>query len=94
MGAGISLGGGRNAAVVPTKAVMPTTYFIEKFGTGPMQEIMVDNATAAARTPVIKSILLQKLANDEDIAGKIKAVETMDAKLLVEIVSSYNAAKK
>jgi hypothetical protein len=94
MGAGISLGGGRNAAVVPTKAVMPTTYFIEKFGTGPMQEIMVDNATAAARTPVIKSILLQKLTNDEDIAGKIKAIEIMDAKLLVSIVSSYNAAKK
>jgi hypothetical protein len=94
MGAGISLGGGRNAAVVPTKAVMPTTYFIEKFGTGPMQEIMVDNATAVARTPVIKSILLQKLTNDEDIAGKIKAIETIDAKSLVEIVSSYNAAKK
>ena len=94
MGAGISLGGGRNAAVVPTKAVMPTTYFIEKFGTGPMQEIMVDNATAAARTPVIKSILLQKLTNDEDITGKIKAIETMDAKLLVSIISSYNAAKK
>jgi hypothetical protein len=94
MGAGISLGGGRNAGVVPTKAVMPTTYFIEKFGTGPMQEIMVDNATATARTPVIKSILLQKLTNDENIASKIKAIETIDAKSLVEIVSSYNAAKK
>lgn len=94
MGAGISLGGGRNNSVAPTKAVMPTTYFIEKFGTGPMQEILVDNGSAAARTPVIKSILLQKLTNDDEIAAKIKAIETMDAKLLLSIVSSYNAAKK
>jgi hypothetical protein len=94
MGAGISLGGGRNSAAVPTKAVMPTTYFIEKFGTGPMQEILVDNGSAAARTPVIKSILLQKLTNNEEIASKIKALETIDAKELVTIVSSYNTAKK
>jgi hypothetical protein len=94
MGAGISLGGGRNNSVAPTKAVMPTTYFIEKFGTGPMQEILVDNGSAAARTPVIKSILLQKLTNDDELAAKIKAIETMDAKLLLSIVSTYNAAKK
>jgi hypothetical protein len=93
MGAGISLGGGRNRAL-PTKAVMPVTYFIEKFGTGPMQEILVDNETVAARTPVIKSILLQKLTSDEEIAAKIKAMETIDAKSLVSIVSTYNAAKK
>lgn len=94
MGAGISLGGGRNNSVAPTKAVMPTTYFIEKFGTGPMQEILVDNGSAAARTPVIKSILLQKLTNDDELAAKIKAIETMDAKLLLSIVSTYNATKK
>jgi hypothetical protein len=94
MGAGISIGGGRSNAVAPPKAVMPTTYFIEKFGTGPMQEILVDNGSAAARTPVIKSILLQKLTNDEELASKIKAIETIDAKTLVSIVSTYNAAKK
>ena len=94
MGAGINLGGGRNASNVPTKPVMPTTYFIEKFGTGPMQEILVDNSSAVARTPVIKSILLQKLTNNDEIASKIKAMETIDAKALVTIVSSYNAAKK
>jgi hypothetical protein len=94
MGAGISLGGGRNNAPLPAKAVMPTTYFIEKFGTGPMQEILVDNGSAAARTPVIKTILLQKLTNDDELSAKIKAAEIIDAKLLLSIVSSYNAAKK
>jgi hypothetical protein len=94
MGAGISLGGGRNNAALPPKAVMPTTYFIEKFGTGPMQEILVDNGSAAARTPVIKSILLQKLTGDDALATKIKATEVMDAKLLVSLISTYNAAKK
>ena len=94
IGAGINLGGGRNSGPAPTKAIMPTTYFIEKFGTGPMQEILVDNASVAARTPVIKSILLQKLTNYDDLATKIKAMETIDAKLLVSIISGYNAAKK
>jgi len=94
MGAGISLGGGRNNATLPTKAMMPTTYFIEKFGTGPMQEILVDNATAAAKTPTIKAILLQKLTNDDELATKIKAMETIDGKSLVSIVSTYNTAKK
>jgi hypothetical protein len=94
MGAGISLGGGRNNATVPTKAVMPTTYFIEKFGTGPMQEILVDNGSSAARTPVIKSILLQKLTNNDELSAQIKATEVIDAKLLLSIVSTYNAAKK
>ena len=94
MGAGISLGGGRSSGPAPTKPAMPTTYFIEKFGTGPMQEILVDNATVAARTPVIKSILLQKLKNNEEIAATIKSAETIDAKLLVSIVATYNAAKK
>ncbi|MEJ7556910.1 MAG: hypothetical protein WKF66_01300 [Pedobacter sp.] len=94
MGAGISLGGGRNNATLPSKAVMPITYFIEKFGTGPMQEILVDNGSAAARTPVIKSILLQKLTGDDALSNKIKATEVMDAKLLVSLISAYNAGKK
>jgi hypothetical protein len=94
MGAGISLGGGRNREAAPSKAVMPTTYFIEKFGTGPMQEILIDNGSAAARTPVIKSILLQKLTNNDELSAQIKATEVIDAKLLLSFVSSYNAAKK
>jgi 2,3-bisphosphoglycerate-independent phosphoglycerate mutase len=38
--------------------------------------------------------LLQKLTHDDELAAKIKAIEKMDAKLLLSIVSTYNAAKK
>ncbi|MHA4893871.1 hypothetical protein ACXZ1K_03890 [Pedobacter sp. PWIIR3] len=94
MGGGISIGGGRNSAPAVPKQIIPATYFIEKFGTGPMQELFAENGTAAARTPVVKSILLQKLTNNEAIADRIKSVELFDAKLLSAIVEDYNAAAK
>ncbi|MES2829019.1 MAG: hypothetical protein V4687_12725 [Bacteroidota bacterium] len=94
MGGGISIGGGRGADNAAVKAAMPTTYFIEKVGTGPMQEVMVDKGNLEARTPVIKSILLQKLTNDEDLAERIRATEVFDAKLLVSFITAYNTMKK
>lgn len=94
MGGGISIGGGRSRQSAAPMQAMPTTYFIEKFGTGPMQEVFADNASATDRTPVVKSILLQKLTNDEGLAERIKATEAFDAKTIVAFVEEYNAAKK
>ncbi|MGY4383275.1 hypothetical protein ACVWYN_000294 [Pedobacter sp. UYP24] len=94
MGGGISIGGGRGSGPVAPKQIMPATYFIEKFGTGPMQELFAENGTAAARTPVVKSILLQKLTSNDAIAERIKATSLFDAKLLTAIVVDYNAAAK
>lgn len=94
MGGGISIGGGMGSSPVAPKQVMPTTYFIEKFGTGPIQELFAENATAAARTPVVKSILLQKLTSNDVIAERIKATSLFDAKVLTGIVVDYNAAAK
>ncbi|WP_214227332.1 hypothetical protein [Pedobacter sp. B4-66] len=93
-GVGISFGGGRRNDSEPTNRNLPTAYFIEKFGTGPMQEIPADGGNSEGKTQLIKSILLQKLTNDEDLAERIKATETFDAKLIKAFVAAYNDMQK
>lgn len=94
VGGGITFGGGRRDAEAKGNSVMPITYFLEKPGTGPMQEIPVEGAATAAKTQQVKAMLLQKLNNDEDLAERINATEAFDAKLLRAFVAAYNAMKK
>ena len=87
-GVSIDLGGRRNqeqAAAIPKGKI---SYFLEKPGTGPMQEVNLDNTNA------VKNILLQKLNNDDDLAESIKATESFDPKNLAAYVKAYNVGKK
>lgn len=93
-GIGISLGGGRRNAEPATKNIVPVTYFIERFGTGPMLEMDVEGAASAGKTQQIKNALLQKLTNDEDLAERIKATEDFNPKLVRAFVAAYNSMKK
>lgn len=94
-GVGITLGGGRgNRQESQTSQAGPAVYFIEKFGTGPMQELPVEAGNSEAKNQLIKNALLQKLTNDEDLAERIKATEAFDAKLVRAFVSAYNAMHK
>ena len=87
-GVSIGLGGGRRNDEQPNAAAKgKVTYFLEKPGTGPMQEINLENATA------VKTLLLQKLSNDEDLAQSINATERFDAKNLAAYVKAYNTHK-
>jgi hypothetical protein len=91
LGGGISIGngGGRKDTETITN---PTNgkifYFIEKPGTGPMQEVVLEN------TPASKTILLQKLGNDEDLAERIKGSEGFTDLNLIAFVKAYNAGVK
>ncbi len=87
-GVSIGLGGRRNEEPVNTNVKGKVSYFIEKPGSGPMQEVSLENTNA------VKNILLQKLNNDEDLAESIKATEGFDAVKLAAYVKSYNAGKK
>lgn len=89
LGGGITIGGGRRNDE-PTNAIPKgkISYFIEKPGTGPMQEVNLDNSTS------VKTILLQKLSNDEDLAQSIKATDGFDAKNLTAYVKAYNSSGK
>lgn len=92
-GGGISIGGGRRQEA-PVKRVMPSTFFIEKVGTGPMSELPVEGGNSEGKTQHIKNVLLQKLSNDEDLAERIKATESFDGKLIRAFVTAYNAVHK
>lgn len=95
MGGGITIGGGggRNQDE-QVKRVMPSSYFIEKFGTGPMMEVPVEASNSDSKNQHIRNVLLQKLTNDDDLAERIKATETFDAKLVRAFVVAYNAVHK
>ena len=87
LGGGISIGGGgnrRNDEQVINSGPGKVTYFIEKPGTGPMQEVNLGNTTA------VKNILLIKLDKDDDLAESIKATEGFDEKNLTAYVKAYN----
>ena len=91
LGGGVSIGGGggrRNDQPITNGPKQKVTYFIEKPGTGPMQEINLDNTNA------VKAILLQKLTNDEDLAESIKSTDGFDPKNLAAYVKAYNASGK
>lgn len=87
-GVSIGIGGGRrNDEQATTTTPGKVTYFIEKPGTGPMQEVAIENTNA------VIALLLQKLTNDEDLAESIKATEAFDAKKLAAFVKAYNTHK-
>lgn len=94
VGGGISFGGGGGRSEEQGSRVIPTSYFLEKYGTGPMQEIPVESGNSEGRTQQIKNILLQKLTNDEDLEQRINATESFDAKLIRSFVAAYNSMKK
>jgi len=91
LGGGISIGlGGGRRNEEPTTVTGKVSYYIEKPGTGPMQEIKLNGAKIAD----IRSLLLQKLTNDEDLAARINATESFEGKDLAAYVKAYNEMHK
>jgi hypothetical protein len=89
LGGGISIGGGggRRATNEPITANTngKVFYYIEKPGSGPMQEVVLANTAAS------KAILLQKLTDDEDLAERIKSSEEFTDLNLIAFIKAYNA---
>lgn len=87
LGGGISIGGGgrRNDEPQANMPKLKATYFLEKPGTGSMQEINLANTTA------VKNILLQKMGNDEGLAQRINATESYDINVLLGLIQAYNS---
>ncbi|WP_421945400.1 hypothetical protein [Pedobacter sp.] len=94
MGGGISIGGGRNSAPEPPIGAPVVRYFIEKPGTGPLQEIPIKAITEEERKAEVRNILLQKLGDQPALKGKIEANTALNSKDVVEFVREYNEVKK
>jgi hypothetical protein len=87
-GGGIMIGGGGGRK--KQKKNQEVTYYIEKPGSGPIQEIPLSR-TSGNQTEAVKNILLQKLSNDEDLVERLKTTEDFDAKNVQAFVKAYNA---
>ncbi|MES2417521.1 MAG: hypothetical protein V4541_05005 [Bacteroidota bacterium] len=89
LGGGISIGGGNNRKNEEplNTGISKVTYFIEKPGTGPMQEAGLESTTA------LKTLLLQKLSDDEDLVERIKATDSFNDLTLIAFIKAYNSGK-
>lgn len=85
IGGSISFGGGRSEA--PVSRSSKTFYFIEKPGTGAIQEVPVTDTRKTA------AILLQKLGDDADLADRIKNTDEFTSSALIAFIKAYNANK-
>lgn len=89
---GLGLGGGINIGrnrveQAPTSTTVKTRYYIEKPGTGAIQEVNLNNLSAT------KSLLLLKLGDDADLAERIKNIDELDGKGLIAFIIAYNSAR-
>jgi len=90
LGGGISIGGGgnrRDSEVMANPTNGKVYYFIEKPGSGPMQEAVLENTNG------MKTLLLQKFTHDEDLTERIKGTEGFTDANLIAFVKAYNASK-
>ncbi|PWS32418.1 hypothetical protein [Pedobacter paludis] len=94
MGGGISIGGGRNSAPERPAGAPVIRYFIEKPGTGPLQEIPIKGITEDSRKPEVKTILLQKLGDKPELKAKVEANADLNSRDVIELVKAYNETKK
>lgn len=94
MGGGISIGGGRNTAPERPAGAPAIRYFIEKPGTGPLQEVPMKAITEDTKKTEVKNILLQKMGDQPALRAKVEAGTDFNSRDVIEWVKEYNATKK
>ncbi len=94
LGGGISIGGGNRNGTPERPAGAPAVrYFIEKPGSGPLQEIPVKAITDEDKKAEVKDILLRKLGDVPEIKTRIETETTFNSRDLLELIKAYNALK-
>ena len=94
MGGGISIGGGRNSAPERPAGAPVVRYFIEKPGTGPLQEVPMKALTDEDKKVNVKNILLQKMSDQPNLKNKIESTSEFNSRDVIELVKEYNSTKK
>lgn len=93
MGGGVSLGGGRSAAPERPAGAPVVRYFIEKLGTGPLQEVPMKAMTDEDKKAAVKAVLLQKMGDNVSLKAKLENSTAFNSRDVIELVQAYNAAK-
>lgn len=93
MGGGVSLGGGRSAAPERPAGAPAVRYFIEKLGTGPLQEVPMKAITDDDKKAAVKAVLLQKMGDNVNVKAKVERSTDFNSRDVIELVQAYNAAK-
>lgn len=94
MGGGISIGGGRSAAPERLAGAPAVRYFIEKPGAGPLQEVPMKAITDEDKKASVKTILLQKIGDNESMKAKVENSVSFDSREVIELIKEYNSIKK
>jgi len=95
MGGGISIGGGSRNDMPEKPAGAPAVkYFIEKPGTGPMQEIPIRAITDEDKKASVKAILLQKLGDRAEFKLKVETLQDLNSREVIQLVKAYNETKQ
>lgn len=94
-GSGIGLnfigGGGGRRDDAPPGPDRHALYYIEKPGFGDMQEITPDPNNSDANYNYIKTTLLDKMADDNDLVNRIQHMDNFDVKAIQSLIRSYNS---
>jgi len=93
MGGGISIGGGGSSRREKQAGAPAVRYFIEKPGSGPLQEVLMKAVTDEDKKAGVKTVLLQKLGDQPALKSKIETATDLNSKDVVEWIKEYNALK-
>jgi len=94
MGGGVSIGGGRSNVPDRPAGAPVVRYFIEKPGSGPLQEIPIKAITDDLRKAEVKTILLQKLGDQPAMKEKVEANTALNSRDVIELIKAYNEIKE
>ncbi len=90
MGGGISIGGGGRGSAPERSGSAAVRYFIEKPGTGPLQEVPMKAITDEDKKASVKAVLLQKLGDQPELESKIETATDLNSRDVVGWVQEYN----
>jgi len=94
MGGGISIGGGGSSRREKQAGAPAVRYFIEKPGSGPLQELSVKAIIDDDKRAAVRTILLQKLGDAPGFKEKVEYSSEYNIRDVIELVKAYNEVKK
>lgn len=91
VGGGVTFGGGRRDDDEQGRSERRSLYYIDKKGSPEMLEITPDVDNSKMAMEYIKSALLEKFADDNNISARVKEMDKFDLKSIQALIKDYNS---